>query len=215
MLSCLPHEVSDLLVYARALALRCEATERAPLIEHLLAHGYWHPNGFAKLRLPGSITLDTDARLHYWPDSPHNRAARYDVHSHRWQYSSVVLAGHLVVEDYAFATSEDGQSVRFLCSANSDGDYKLSSFDRGHLTLTARRVLAKNSSHFGNLRTIHRTYPNLNSDALTLMYEGPAEKKESEVFRDIDETLDSSMRYRKLTSADVENILVRFLTAMS
>ena len=168
----LPTVASELAAIARELASRCKRLDGTSLIQAVLANSYWHPNGFAKLTLPRMISGASHVRLHYWPRLEDSEMALRDIHSHRWRYISIVLAGSLIVEDYSFAPNEAGEATRFLCSANEGGQYFLNPLNKGTLSLGAKRTLTSGQIHAGDLTTIHRAYPSIGSDDLTLLFEG-------------------------------------------
>src|SRR5579863_7289598 len=52
---------------------------------------YWFGLGFIQLK------LNDTARMHFWlPEIPHPE--REEIHNHRYDFSSIVLAGHLLHE---------------------------------------------------------------------------------------------------------------------
>jgi len=62
------------------------------LAAEVAARSYWHPNGFAKLVLHTSA--EYRIRLHVWPSgSEEISTGESNPHSHRWEFSSTVIAG--------------------------------------------------------------------------------------------------------------------------
>jgi hypothetical protein len=77
-----------------------------------------HPNGFSKVNLamrPGEWML----RLHMW-SHPYVQA---DIHSHRWDFASQLLAGAMNTATYGLASTDHGDFTRFLCRRTTQNDY--------------------------------------------------------------------------------------------
>ena len=210
----LPTDASEVATSASELATRCKQLQGPLLVEAIIERGYWHPNGFAKLTLPEIVSGAHHIRLHYWPRLADSERALRDIHSHRWRYTSIVVAGSLFVEDYIFAPNESGDTTRFLCSANDGGEYLLNPLDKGILSPATRRVLRSGQIHFGDPSTIHRAFPDSGDDALTLMFEGRVQRTESEVFRRDCTAHSQTLPSATLERAQVEAILARFTTEL-
>src|SRR4051794_7248927 len=64
------------------------------LREAIDASGQFHDNGFQKLVLYASEATELKLVLHFWPPDD-SRTDDDNIHNHRWDFSSVVLMGHL------------------------------------------------------------------------------------------------------------------------
>ena len=81
--------------------------------------GYVHPNGFSKIRLatrPGTWTL----RLHIW----NQPGAEAQIHSHQWNFASMLLAGTMKTRIYDAIDDPVGTHVRWRCWRTKANHYK-------------------------------------------------------------------------------------------
>lgn len=86
-----------------------EATRRDP---HHHTDSYTHDNGYDKIVLFQDNVTRMKMRLHLWHPLliPNTMRPRQNVHNHRWDFSSVVLAGHVDHLAYQFSLdSEEGE----------------------------------------------------------------------------------------------------------
>jgi hypothetical protein len=68
----------------------------------IASDSYWHCSGFAKLNVHRHPRPEFRLRLHVWPDGSGPRPALEcsNIHSHRSEFASVVLAGGLHVDEF-------------------------------------------------------------------------------------------------------------------
>jgi hypothetical protein len=76
-----------------------------------------HPNGFSCVSIASTQTR-WRLRLHLWT-CPVRQA---DIHTHRWNFASRLLAGSLRTKSYR-ADSGAGEHVQFACSRNAAREY--------------------------------------------------------------------------------------------
>jgi hypothetical protein len=83
-----------------SLLARCLSADILPA---LARRAYQHPNGFAKFVICETLSREVRLRLHVWTADPAQRKRQdeQNVHGHRWNFGSAVIAGHgLRVNEY-------------------------------------------------------------------------------------------------------------------
>jgi hypothetical protein len=70
--------------------------------QEVVRRSYWHPNGFAKVKL--LEYPEYSLRLHVWPAGK-DRRGDMNPHSHRWSFASWLILGHGVMETYFAETN--------------------------------------------------------------------------------------------------------------
>jgi hypothetical protein len=158
------------------------ATDRT-LAAAVAPDSYWHANGFAKLTLDRCLGGGGKLRMHIWTDGPTTTAATgsCNTHTHRWEFSSLVLCGALSVEE--FEEMEDGDladplllGCRKLVYDSPEAGIAGALRPLGDCLLrsTESRVYRVGDVHNGTLSTIHRVAPAGRSMAATLFVQGPS-----------------------------------------
>ncbi len=125
------------------------------------ARSYWHANGFAKLVLHVSDSPDFRIRMHVWPEG--EGRGEQDPHSHRWNFSSVLLCGDgLDVSEWM----EDSDGVSFIRH-----DYS-----RGQETGAPSMLVAgpKVGLRVAPYRRVNRSYTTVNTTVHTVRPVGKA-----------------------------------------
>jgi hypothetical protein len=85
------------------LALLTDFVSDASRLSSLARRAYQHPNGFAKFVLHDSPDLPVRLRLHVWTGDSSQRIKQdeQNIHGHRWNFASAVIAGqHLRVDEF-------------------------------------------------------------------------------------------------------------------
>lgn len=79
-------------------------------LREISARSYWHANGFAKFTLGyGAAAALMRLRLHVWlaDEAGNQPGGDQNVHGHRWNFGSVVIAGSgLHIEEYVKGTGD-------------------------------------------------------------------------------------------------------------
>jgi len=142
---------------------------------------YWHANGFAKLMLHRNVDPAFQLRLHVWnADGPPADEAKggSNIHTHRWEFASVVAAGIITVEE--FEEIDDPADAKALpCrkfaydSPVDESVGRLRSTGACLLRPTGRAPYGPGDLHSGSLKTIHRVTPVSSSLTATVFVQGP------------------------------------------
>jgi hypothetical protein len=142
--------------------------------ERVAASSYEHPNGFDKL--PVVVLADGSKWvLHVWWPSAEARLADHDhIHSHRWNFSSLLLAGALTHTE--FVADDDGAELfeyRYE-SPESTGRYRMTPVGRARFApqFSCRLTAGAIASYAPEL--LHRACVDLDSPVITMVAQGPA-----------------------------------------
>jgi hypothetical protein len=128
---------------------------------------YRHPNGFTKIRLASLYDYGWAVRLHVWAE----QASDYDIHSHRWNFASRILAGSLTEETYAL-TGETGKYSMYRCSPSANGRYSLGFQRHCDVTLVNKNTYDEGFSYERDAKTLHMAYATPGSPAVSLFVQG-------------------------------------------
>lgn len=128
-------------------------SENPDLADSVSRASYSHVTGFDKIILLRNshgalIKLDV-----WWPESADSRATP-TIHSHQWNFSSLVLNGRLSLQHFAIAM--EGQRSRIYRLSYPPGTFERNERDT-HLTRTWSADLPKGSSYDLDFRVLHAT----------------------------------------------------------
>lgn len=128
---------------------------------------YRHPNGFTKIRLAALRDYGWAIRLHVWA----KQSADEDIHSHRWNFASRILAGSLVEETYEI-TTESGEYAKYYCPPSVEGRYSLEFQHECSVRQVRRDVYQQDASYVRDAQTLHMALADSTSPAVTLFVQG-------------------------------------------
>jgi len=181
---------------------------RDSLLDALVNRSYQHPNGFAKFVLYDGTALPFRLRLHVWPGNAWQRASQEEqnIHGHRWNFGSAVIAGSgLRVDEYVVTESggEPHTSYRYRPSARAHGrtediapelpsdERELKAVGTALLTRCRDYLLTSGDSYTCGIETLH-TVKSMNAGlTATLVAQGPALMQAAQVFRRPDQPYQS------------------------
>lgn len=161
------------------------------LASSVARRSYWHANGFAKLVIHESRSFSL--RLHVWPKITGAGGwadVDMNVHTHRWEFSSVVLCGGLEVEDFEEVADPGHRSTRAYEAFEYDTSERRTI---GQLVPLGRRLLRSNGPvryragdlHDCELGTIHAVRPSVSGPTATLFLQGPVRAPAAVVYQDV------------------------------
>lgn len=141
---------------------------------------YSHPLGFRKYSLFHSDVLGGTLRFHVW-DSNATTVYAEDAHTHRWNFSSIVLLGCLNFEEYVL--SQEGQEVEcFSCSENIYGEYGLVSRGTTKIHQTQMHKINSGSAYSFSNSQIQRVAPSA-CLTKTLVLQLDTQNRSSRIYR--------------------------------
>jgi len=113
------------------------------------------------------MKLEANLRIHVWHPSLQPITGEEEVHNHRYDFHSTVLAGCLVHETWSFEGHASGRFEMVEVSCKPDAPADPVSLGTGTMRRTGRYVLPAGSSYFFTQREFHRTIAT--SAAVTLL----------------------------------------------
>lgn len=181
------------------------ASDRA-LAGRIAADSTWHPNGFAKLNLHRHDAPHFRLRLHVWPgeDLAPTEPECSNIHNHRWDFASVVLAGGIHIDEYE-ETSDFDDPKTVPCRRYSYESAEGSPFGRLHahgtaaLRLIGRYDYEPADTHACATTTLHTVVPFDWRFTATLVVQGPDQS-------------DAALVYQRLHRQAVEDTGLRLTT---
>lgn len=163
---------------------------------------YRHPNGFTKIRLASLNDFGWAVRLHMWAA----RSSDSDIHSHRWSFASRILSGRLTEDTYRLITRK-GIYRRYCCSPSVEGRYSLSFQGECDVELTGRNRYQQGASYERDAETLHLSYTDSASRAITLFIQGPERESSTTVIRRLDSDALQNIVAPRCTPLEVIDLL--------
>lgn len=141
---------------------------------------YRHPNGFSKIVLLADPQFQL--RLHVWRPAPEYPAATENVHGHRWDFASAVLAGGYRFQE--FAHDARGEEFRGYLYHGHDGGrtYSMSPTGEARLRCTFDAELSSGSSYLLTADVLHRVVAPTDGTTVSLVLQGPHREIPVEVY---------------------------------
>jgi hypothetical protein len=152
--------------------------DRSSLAE-LASCSYRHRNGFDKIVLASAGRAGLKLVLHVWPRQA--LPAEDHVHNHRWDFSSVVLAGFLQVDIYGPDHAGAPYSIMRYRSLPGPGNCELEPDGTMTVSVHASVTMAVGSSYTWSADMLHRAYGVPDQMTATLIVQGPALHSETSV----------------------------------
>jgi hypothetical protein len=141
----------------------------------------WHPNGFAKIVLLSRPLYNL--RLHIWRNGAGPQpVARENIHNHRWDFSTVLLAGGYCHQEFRPAGSGEEFFAYMYHPAGSLGSYSLDPMGTKALRCVFNAHLSQGSRYTISSEVLHRVVPYLGEPAVSLVLAGPHLPSSVEVF---------------------------------
>lgn len=200
----------------------------------LKVNGYYHPIGFIKIVLYKG-EKDEQLRLHFWGRAG-NKIIKQKfidgwepIHNHRWNFSSKVIQGGLIMKEYLDFNSETRfqnilEARQKLATLNktwkifnvsvvptNNKNYK--TIETGKFALIGNRVdkyVSSNKSYWLSNTTPHQVKSEKNTSTILLM-DPPVRSYSSEIFHDKQETFADTMNLEKLTHKEIQAYIKEFL----
>jgi hypothetical protein len=168
-----------------------------------------HNNGFLKISLWRHPETGTSIRVHVW--KPARQPSTSSVHNHRWNLSSLVLAGRLSFSNFEqVPAAGGGWFARDLTDADLRGVKQCAQLARCDLRLTCEYTVTPGGTHWIEHTQLHRT-PAPSSFAATLVLTGPPRRSFSRVIMRPDPetggSCDGTTSGRTLEPREVERAL--------
>ena len=159
-----------------------------------------HPNGFSCVSVAfreGRWRL----RLHLWT-RPGTEA---DIHSHRWNFASRLLAGSLRTRSYR-THLEPGDHVQFACGRNAASGYVFRRVGPCQVLQTGERTYRAGDTYGQDWRSLHTVDPTA-LPAATVVLQGSDVAEESTVITRADEKSSSELPVMPLTADQIRHVI--------
>jgi hypothetical protein len=147
------------------------------------SRSYFHANNFAKIVLLSGAEANWKLRLHIWwpqPDKPPGEPE--DIHSHRWDFTTSLLAGEYLATEYAVVPNGLEHYQYEYTPAGASSSFKLKSCGQASLVPVFEARLPQGTVYHITHELLHRVSSTSQSVTATLMIQGPALSKTTKVF---------------------------------
>jgi hypothetical protein len=169
----------------------------AAVWDQVAGSAYCHPNGFAKFVLWDAAGAPFRLRLHIWTagSDQRERQVEQNVHGHRWNFGSAVIAGSgLQIDEYVHcdAGGEVYGSYRYrpaaADAAEPGAEYAADSSDlelvgEARLERSIRYTLGAGDSYACGTDRLHTVWPRRADLTATLVVQGPSVLADAPVYR--------------------------------
>lgn len=198
------------------------------LAQPTLCHGipggaYWHSNGFAKFVIYDATDSAFRLRLHIWTGE-HSQIRQDDqnVHGHRWNFGSAVIAGSgLHVDEYV--VSETGARYRSYAyrsqrNGSADGDEfpvpdaELEHVGEARLERSVSYALGTHDAYVCDISRLHTVRTASADLTATLIVQGPSVLSSAPVYRRLDQQ--PQLPTKPMTDAQARWVLTATIDAV-
>jgi hypothetical protein len=162
---------------------------------------YRHPNGFTKIRLASLSDYGWAVRLHVWD----RKSSDCDIHSHRWNFASRILAGTLTEETYELAIGT-GEYAAYHCAPSVAGRYSLEFRQNCDVRLINRDQYGRGASYHRDAETLHMAYISSASQGVTLFIQGSERASSTRVIRRSTSNTEKNLVYPKLNITELTEL---------
>jgi hypothetical protein len=150
--------------------LRSVLADEAWLSE-TLARSYWHPNGFLKMVLAAGESFQL--RMHVWQPVAGGQRWCENVHSHRWDFCSVIFMGGYRYQEFVpLAEGEPYHAYTYDGHSGVD-TYGLAAAGVDNLCCTLDAELAAGTHYTLTADALHRVVADQRHLAASLVLQGP------------------------------------------
>jgi hypothetical protein len=209
--------------HARVVGVLRKLAYDGPWATAVALRSYWHANGFAKLVLGGGTGPESTVRLHVWPKmaTATDVLVPPNIHSHRWAFASVVLAGGLKIDNYDETNKRIGlgstvyRKYAHERSATGTG-LPLRLLDEVTLVHTRSHTHTVGDLHSGDTEVLHKVTPVAGDLTATVFITGPSVVDSAKVYQIAHqaERADRNVRGSDLSSGDVALLASMLLEAL-
>jgi len=155
-------------------------------LETISDRSYVHKNGFDKFKLIVSDDPEYKFRLHVWrPEILPQTEQDVDLHNHRWDFTSTLIAGNMRFMNYDLADKDSKEYEEFYMykypPRGSDESYNMKYMGTQPVKPRFGGILKKGVTYSISNEIIHSTFiPNQELTA-TLLIQGPSNQSEAMV----------------------------------
>lgn len=148
---------------------------------------YYHANNFLKLVLMAGDTNPWKLRLHVWHPQPDvTEEATEDVHSHRWDFTTTLLAGEYCAREFRAVEGEgdadDYQHLKYL-PVGADQSFTLEHQGSARLLNVFEAVLPAGTVYHIDHSVLHSISRSGGGGAASLVLQRPAVTEFTNVYR--------------------------------
>lgn len=141
---------------------------------------YRHPNGFLKIVLVADPEFQL--RLHVWRPTPEYPPPTENVHNHRWDFASAVLAGGYRFQEFVpDARGEQFHGFRYG-GHRGTSSYALSPTGEARLRCRFDADLSSGSSYLLTSDVLHRVVSPADRTTVSMVLQGPHKDMPVEVY---------------------------------
>jgi hypothetical protein len=189
------------------------------LLSAVVARSYVHANGFDKIPLITSSHPEYKLVLHIWQGREKQQDVPIeDIHNHRWDFTSLILTGGLIWEQYEHSSSDSLLYAEYQYASPGNGfEYSLRPIGQTSLECSFRAWLPAGTAYALSHRVLHRVRPAPSCMTATIILQGRTVQEITTVCRsnqstDTGKVLD--VRLTRLNEADVIARITSVLTAI-
>lgn len=167
-----------------------------------LARSYWHPNGFLKMVLAAGDSFQL--RMHIWQPAVGERRWCENVHSHRWDFCSVIFLGGYRYQEFVPVAQGEPYHAYTYGGHSGVATYGLASAGVDNLCCTLDAGLAAGTHYTLTADALHRVIADQRHLTASLVLQGPRRPDVPvRVFADRAIPIGGTLPLRSLSPADL------------
>lgn len=153
------------------------------LLDEILQNSYRHHNGFHKIVLNRGALFKL--RLHIFEKMPEITTPMENVHNHRWNFASQIIAGRLKMEIFQPNRDNIENNLFFdydYKSSNGGNNYEVNLLGLSGLQITEERVFGAGESYYMDSNEMHRIINFQDERVVTIVMTGIPNNSECKLY---------------------------------
>ena len=184
-------------------------------LAEIAARSYYHANNFLKLVLMAGDASPWRLRLHVWHTQPDvTEETIEDVHSHRWNFTTALLAGEYCAREFRVDDAGDEYHHLKYLPLGGEESFSLEPQGKARLLNVFEAVLPAGTVYHINHEVLHNISRSGGGSAASLVLQRPAVTEFTNVYRrSAPETEDKvAVTVERPAPVELREELTRFLT---
>jgi len=153
------------------------------VLTEIAANSYYHANNFFKIVLLAGEKRPWKLRLHMWHPTPNATGTiTEDVHSHRWDFTTALLAGEYFAQEFRIGPGPEYHHVKYWPIGRGN-TFTLEAQGKEQLTTVFEAILPAGTIYHIDHQVLHRISRSADKTVASLVLQQPAVTEFTNVYR--------------------------------
>lgn len=187
--------------------------QNSALLYEISKRSYKHSNGFYKIVLGELDVCGAKLRLHIWKSSAYTiKFEDNDIHNHRWDFASLILAGEFLHEVYDF--DSDGKICLYhyhYFSPEKSNVFSLDFVGKNNIKKTREFIQKPGECYYLSSNILHKVRVSGENISATLFLQSPVIKGNTDILtldkRHKDHTKSQKVAIERLSATELSGLI--------